>query len=835
MFSLTAQGNAARLEQAIPVQYGRLRVQPDFAAAPWAETAGNEQFLYCLYCLGAGEYEIERIEIGEVPVESFGEVAVEVVPPGGQVTLFPTAVDTSPLVSGQELRARARLSYTRSGATLIVTEAQHRRASGQTVRLSADGEPELFAAIGVIPDDDTWTVEAPGWTAAAGEMDVDSVLGGETGFPAVPAGAVATRLAVDLIWPGGLYATDSRGRLAERATTVRIEARPITDAGNPSGDWVLLGEATLRDKTRTPQRRSWVWNAPAPGQRWAVRAWRTDVRSAAETDAHDVHWGALRGYRADPQNWPPVTLIAMRMRATGNLARQASRQVYVTATRKLPVWTGSGWTAPQPTRSIAWALADMARNADYGPGLPDARIDLAGLAALDALWTARGDVCDIRLADAGSWWDAAGRVAAAGRARMLMQGGRLRAVRDGPDTVPVALFSQHNIVEGSFSIDWLMPAPGTADAVEVSYLDATTWQPERVIANLGNATPVRPATIRLDAVTSRAQALREGLYHAACNRYRRRVIHFATEMEGFIPAPGDLIAVQHDLVGWGASAEVVAWNAAARRLTLSEPLDWSGDGHVIGLRRRDGSLAGPFAARRGATDREAVLAADPDITPDTGQGRLRTHAIFGRSWTETARAKVASVRPRDALTVEIEAVVEDPAVHTAETGRTPRPIRPGRLPRLPDAPAVTDLRISLSPDAMAHLAWRPAPGATHYEIEMAEGASGRSPPPAGPARPRPPPPRSCCARPTGRGPGSESAPSAGRPVPGSRRRPASPGPFSGSPARTTASNTSGPVAAVRSSGTPSPMSSGPISETPYDHASRRRRVPDRADGCAISL
>jgi hypothetical protein len=27
----------------------------------------------------------------------------------------------------------------------------------------------------------------------------------------------------------------------------------------------------------------------------------------------------------------------------------------------------------------------------------------------------------------------------------------------------------------------------------------------------------------------------------------------------------------------------------------------------------------------------------------------------------------------------------------------------------------------LSPDALAHLSWRPAAGATHYEIEMAEG------------------------------------------------------------------------------------------------------------------
>lgn len=399
-----------------------------------------------------------------------------------------------------------------------------------------------------------------------------------------------------------------------------------------------------------------------------VRAWRTDARSPVETDGHDVVWGGLRGYLEEEQDWPPVTLIAMRLRATGNLSRQASRQVSVIATRKLPVWTGSEWTAPQPTRSIARALADMARSAEYGPGLPDGQIDIAGLAALDALWTGRGDVCDIRIADAGSWWEAAARVALVGRARVCMQGGVLRTVRDGPETVPVAPFGQRNIVEGSFSVDWLMPAGDQADVVEVSYLDAQTWQAERVTAQRAGRTAARPATLRLDGATSRDQALREGLSHAACTRYRRRFLRFATEMEGFIPSLGDPIAVQHDLVGWGTEAEAVAWDADARRLTLSRPLDWSGSGHVVGLRRRDGSLAGPFAAARGGSDRVAILAVDPGFAPDTGAGRVRTIAAFGRAQARAALGKVASIRPRDSLTVEIEAVVEDPAVHLAEGG-----------------------------------------------------------------------------------------------------------------------------------------------------------------------
>lgn len=722
VFALTAQGNAARLEAPLPVQYGRLRVAPDFAAAPWAEAAGNEHFLYLLYCLGAGAYEIEDIRIGDVTLEAFGEVEVEVVEPGGQVTLFPTAVFTSPLVSGQEMRGLIEADFTRAGTTVTVEEEGHRRASGQTVRVEAAGEAALFAAVAAVPDEDHWTFEAPGWSAASGKADIWSVLGGAEGFPAAGSGAVATAVGVDLLWPAGLANITDTGKLSSRTTEVRWQARRIGDDDAPLGNWMDLGDVEVTDKTRTPQRRSWRFPLDPHG-RWAVRGWRLDARSGDDKDAHDVHWAGLRGYLTEAQDWPAVTLIAMRMRATGNLSRQASRSVLVTATRKLPVWDGTAWSAPVATRSIAWALADMARAADYGPGLGDNRIDLAGLAALDALWAARGDACDIRFTAEETWWEAAQKVAICGRARMLMQGGRLRAVRDGPETIPVALFSQRNIVEGSFGIDYLMPGPATADAVEVSYLDAATWRPERVTAALPGSTVARPATIRLEGVTSRAQALREGLYHAACARYRRRIIRLATEMEGFIPAPGDLIAVQHDLVGWGAHAEATAWDGGALRLTLSEPVDWSGEGHVVGLRRRDGTLAGPVAVSRGGHDAELLLAADPGIIPDTGQGRLRTHVAIGRGESWRAPARVVGLRPRDALVVEIEAVVEDPSVHTAETGAIAPPLRLSALPRLADAPAVAGLAVRLAPDATAFLAWAPAAGATHYEVEMAEGGA----------------------------------------------------------------------------------------------------------------
>lgn len=724
-YTLQAQGNLARLDQAIPVQYGRLKVFPDFAAEPYVENAGNEQFLFQLHCLGAGEYDVESITIGDTPLTSFAEIATEIVPPGGQVTLFPAAVESSDVVSGQELPAAIlNVDWSRGGATVTMEEEEHDRASGQVVRLtftSGSNRPaDGVYTIGTVPDGDSWTVTAADSATGTGKVEVRSIVGGEAGFPACEAGQTAAQIGVDLILPRGLHGLSGSDK-TRKSLSVTWEARPIADDDTPIGDWTTLGTETLEDKTSTPILKSWVYSV-TPG-RWAVRGWREDKRATNDGAAHDAQWAGLRGYLTAAQDWPPVTLLALRMRATGNLSLQASRRIAVTLTRKLPVWDGDAWSAPQATRSIAWALADCARNTDYGPGLEDWQVDLDALLALDALWAARGDHLDLRVDSATTWWEAATTIARVGRARPFLQGGMLRVVRDGPETLPVALFCERNILRGSFRREWLITSPATAHSVEVQYLDALTWRPGRVRATYPGYEG-RHTTVRLDGVTSRAHALREAWYMAASNRHRRAFLSFETEAEGFLVSPGDLIAVQHDVIGAGVPVEVTGWDADNLTLTVTPPVTFGAGAHVIGLSRPDGSVAGPIAATAGAAATRIVLAEPPDFAPETaGQDRERTRGAFGAAETWAALAKVVSVEPIDEWRVRLAAVVEDDAVHTAEDGQVATPRVVGALPRAPVAPAVTDLRATVASDGMAYASWRGEPGATAYQVEVAEGGS----------------------------------------------------------------------------------------------------------------
>ena len=648
-YNVQAQGNAARLEAAIPEHFGRMLAYPDFAAQPYQEYFDNEQYLYQLLCIGRGSYDIEAVRIEDTPVANFPEITYEVVPPGAVPALFPANVVSSVEVAGQEL------SVTATGPFIV----------------SASGTRANF-------------------------------------------------IGVDYVLPKGLYYAMDSGGLMEKSVVVKAIAQAVTDAGVPTGAWFDLGLETITGATTTPQRRSFRY-AVAPG-RYQVIVNRQDDKLVSARAGHDVMLASLRAYLQDGRSFGDVTLLALRMRATNSLSGQSSRKVNVIATRRLPVWNGSGWSAPTATRSIAWPIAYAAKQV----GLSDAQIDLAGLLALDATWAARGDRFDARFDNFLSFWEAITKMAGAGRARPYLQAGVLRLFRDQAATIPVALFSMRNIVKGSLTVQYLMPTADTADAVNVGYFDEATWAPARVQAKLPGSTAARAVKVDVFGVTGRAQAFREGMKLAADNRYRRKLIAFDTEMEGFIPGMGDLVAIQHDMPAWGQGGEITAWDAATSVATLSEPPVWSAGAHYIGLRRRDGSVAGPYPAIPTAQPNQVIVSGLSGFTPYVGGAEERTHYAFGWAETWRQRARVLSVKPQGLYRVSIECINEDDNVHTAESGLV-APVAPtSQLAGYQNAPAVTGATahpMRGNPNAML-LTWQAAPWAVSYLVEQSsDGAT----------------------------------------------------------------------------------------------------------------
>lgn len=490
------------------------------------------------------------------------------------------------------------------------------------------------------------------------------------GFAINPADSEVTHIGIDILLPRGLYYANDAGGLDSRSASWKVEARAIDAEGDPLEDWFTLGNESLTAATTTPQRRTYLY--PVAAGRYEVRATRLDGKDTNSRAGHEVRWGEARGYLAGGVTFPDnVTLLAIRMRATDNLSQRSSRLINCIVTRKLPVWSAdSGWSMHVPTRSIAWAFADILR-ASYGAKLPDARIDLAALAQLDQVWAGRGDQFDGVFDQQVTVWEALTRVARCGRAVPFLQGGIVRLVRDEARLLPVALFSPRNIVKNSLKIQYVMPGEETADAVTVEFFSSRTWKPDEVTVSLPGSSSTNPAKLRLFGCTTEAHAVREGLYLAAANRYRRRIITLRTELEGLIPTYGDLIAIAHDMPSWGAGGEIVAWDADTKTAKLSEPIAFvDGQEHVMALRRRDGGVSGPHAVTPGSDAQQVVFAGLPDIPIETGLSAERTHFAFGVAEQWSLLARVIAVRPRGEQ-VEITCVAEHPAVHNADSSAAP--------------------------------------------------------------------------------------------------------------------------------------------------------------------
>lgn len=668
-YNLSGQGNQARIGQAIPVMYGRNMIYMDYAAQPYTEYAGNEQYLFQLFVIGQGEYEIEQIRIEDSLIENnviqdgqihdatgvFEEVEYQVCY-NQNVTLFPQNVNNSVEVSGQE------------------------------------------------------------------SIDANVYLGP---FIANDVGTLATALGFDVVLPRGLYFANDDGGLSNVTCSYRGQYRPIDDEGNPigAGTWLdaFVDSKTL--KTTTPQRFSYKKIVPAG--RYECRFTRTNTKNTNVRYGNDVNWGGLRAYLTSDQNYGNLTMLAIRIKASNQLNQQSSRRINVVATRMLSTYNGSSWTGLVPTRNPAWAFADIV-TASYGMNLSTNRIDGNQLLEIANILDARGDRFDAIYDGQQPAWEALVQAARVGRSMPYLQGGNVYISRDSQQSTPIAMFTMRNIARNSFKLSYLLPSEETADAIDVEYWDNGAFQQKVVRAALPDSTQTTVIRRQLFGCSSRAQAYREGMYMAACNRYRRRLVTFQTEMEGFIPTVGDLIAIQHDMPQWGQGGEVVGYDADTLTLTLSEPVITEvGKTYYIALRNRNGSSSQAYSVTLTDNPKIVILNETPSLLPDVGYDREKTYYAFGEADRYYIEAKVLGVKPRDLEKVEISAVIDSDFVYNADTGAVPTESA-WQLQNRITKPVIRSLIAMSDPNdvALMFLSWQPAAGAERYVIEISDSGEG---------------------------------------------------------------------------------------------------------------
>ncbi len=397
------------------------------------------------------------------------------------------------------------------------------------------------------------------------------------------------------------------------------------------------------------------------------------------------------------------------------------------ATRKTPIYGGSPeWSAPTANSRIAWALADVIRNA-YGANQADARIDLTTLQALDTTWQSEGDEINYRFDKRVTVWEALQTIARAGRAYPVRNNNVISFVRPVASSTPTALFNRHNMVKDSWRVQYRLTEASEHDSIQAIYVDPdNNWRENRVLCQPPGSSAANPKEVRYPGITNRGQAYRMGQYDAETMRKQRKTCRFETELEGLIPQRGDLVTIANEDFNYTQGSELIYESGTTLR--VMHDLTWSTASplpvHAIRLREPNGDVNGPLTVTQGATPNELILASGLTFTPNVGETGQRTLVQFGTLGDTSADWVIGEIRPQGGNKVGITALNYVSSVFTAVTGSPPAAGAAPAIATTDDQPVIDYLLLeNTTQPGIIRAAWSPAAGAETYVIEMATSGS----------------------------------------------------------------------------------------------------------------
>lgn len=675
-YNIQAQGNAARIGEAMPRLYGRHIIYPDYGALPYNENAANQQLLRQLFIVSLGKVQIHQIRIGDVVLwdettgltDTFEGVQLFFYPPNTAIDTFPKRVETSELVGGQELTGPTTGDY-----------------------------------IG--------------------------------NFPACASGERITLIGVDIAFPNGIYQFDTgNGNFLPVTLQVRTQARLIDDAGVAVGSWFDLGVDSTTAGSPQPLRKTMYYGVDSG--RYEVRMRRETDKNPDTNVGNTITWQGMRGITQGANIFPDATSFVLNIQASEQLTEQSQNKVNVIATSILPTYnTETEEWADAITDNPAWVMADILRDTTYGAGLADSQIDLVELARLADVYTARGDTFNAIFDGRTSVQAALDDVGAACRTKPMQVGGVVTFIRDEPQGLARSVITPLNMVADSLSITSVFNGEETADAIVVEYLDEDTWRPNEVLCQLPSYSTDNPARIKLFGVTNHAQAWREGMHIIAANRYRRTVVSVDTELEGQVLLPAQVVRLTHHVPFFNQHASVV--ERSGNILIFDRPLRWDSVAqHFINVKRTDGSQWGAVEVSQGSTPATAIMDSTSLATIEGAQGDLDdflntddpdtqpTVIEFYAAGVDTGGYKVKAISNRDVYTSTLVMVNDHPSVYGVDEGTPPSKTASQDAGRTPDRPLLTGLRFNrLVPTLQEEnttpvlLEWNDTAGALFYIIE----------------------------------------------------------------------------------------------------------------------
>lgn len=541
---ITGASNQVLPFGSIPFVIGEVRFFPPFAARPYTEISGDEQYLRVLLDLGFGNLDVSQIKIGDTNIADFPEVEMEF---GVSPSLF----------SDDYNETNVGLAMNEDGDSFV------RGTSVDCDEISVD-----FSLQGGL-----FAVNAKGTTLVSKIfLKVEFRLAG-TDDPWVSVTSPSISLS-------------SSSTAIKKEGTLLVITSSVRKAMNLGVRWMVApGQYDVRVTRSSTLYGPINKQVTDPNSRVGLMTW-TILRSIVHTSPSTTGTNKL----------------AMRIKATDQL-NGIVNQINMLVKQKIRRWTGSAWTVPEEQTNPAWIMHWLLTQSEStGIFLPDSRIDIDSVLAFAQHCDAEGFSCRGAVDSVTTMFDLLHDVLMCGRGSLSTTDGRYGVVWDKPISVPSQMFTPANSDELQGSRPFITQPHGLR--MKFVNLEAN-WQVDEIVVlndgysmsgvdarGVASALPeaTKFETITTPYATSAAAVWRLGRYMLGQGKYGQNTMSFRTSIENIVCTRGDMVLVADDVVEWG-----VGWGRitgiVGTTVNVSSPIEVvSSETYSVSVRKQTGGI-----------------------------------------------------------------------------------------------------------------------------------------------------------------------------------------------------------------------------------------------------
>ncbi len=278
VYSSNVDQISAALNEAVPIQYGRLRQYPKMITSDYKFYKDNNEFHVITTTLGPGDFEFHNIFLNETRIVDLLEGQIEAIYLKSGVKDIKNSIAervgssyAGYVIQNPTELANVELAYPESNITYVNVPYFFNPERYKKKILSQTSPTIKYTAWG--------SVNAPG-------TEVDRIL-------------------VNLLFQNGIWSTDSEGNEQSATAEIYIQVAEIDFYGNETG-YTFTHKKTYSILDKTPQRYTEVINV-VPG-RYKIRVYRTD--SKGSRDYKDCKIESILGFDTN-NNYDSLTDLSV--------------------------------------------------------------------------------------------------------------------------------------------------------------------------------------------------------------------------------------------------------------------------------------------------------------------------------------------------------------------------------------------------------------------------------------------------------------------------------------------------------------------------------------------